>query len=89
MVTIFYFLLCIVVSMSIHFPFVAQAIAAELHLFGLVTGEERVGDLSDVIRIQAGKSPSKMIKTAEILRKHGLIRESDYLKGNYVPAFCV
>ena len=63
-----------------------QAVVTELHLAGLVTGEDikKISDLNDVVRVQSArlKSSTKMANSAEILEKHGLTRESRYLKGN-------
>lgn len=71
-------------------PLSVQAVVAELQLSGLVTEEEskKLSDLNEVVRVQSGKPPTKMVKTAEILKKHGLVRESKYLEGNQTrPAF--
>ena len=38
-------------------------------------------DISGVVRVQSGKSPEVLIKTAEVLRRHGFEGESRFLAG--------
>ena len=37
--------------------------------------------ISDVVRVQSGKSPEVMTKTVEVLRRHGFKKESRLLAG--------
>ena len=54
----------------------------------MITSEECEGlhswelsDISGVVRLQRGKSPEVMSKTAEVLRRHGLEKESKLFAG--------
>ena len=42
---------------------------------------QELSDMSDVVVVQSGKSPEVMSKTAEVLRRHGLEKESKLLAG--------
>ena len=66
-----------------------KAVLAELQQADLISSEER-GRLqhiswryaiSDVVRVQKGKSPEVMSKTAEVLRRHGFEKQSRLLAG--------
>ena len=65
-------------------------VGGELQQADLITSEEckrlQVQDIlcihdSDVVKVQKGKSPEVMSKTAEVLRRHGFERESTPLAG--------
>ena len=60
-----------------------NAVLAELRQTDLITRGEckRLNDISDVVRVQRGKSPEVMAKTAEVLRRHGFEKESRPLAG--------
>ena len=60
-----------------------SAIIAELHQDDLITNEEceRLSALTDVVRVQSGKSPVVVSKTADILQRHGYEEESRLLAG--------
>ena len=53
---------------------------AELAQADLIASEER-RYTSDVVRVQRGKSPEVLTKTAEVLLRHGLEKESKFLAG--------
>ena len=55
----------------------------------MITSEECEGlsDFSDVVNVLKGKSPEVMLKTAEVLRRHGLEKESNFLAGRQSPSF--
>ena len=38
-------------------------------------------DISDVVRVQSGKSPEVMTNTAKVLRRHGFKKESRFFAG--------
>ena len=69
---------------------------AELVQADLITSEERrrLMDPRDVVRVQRGKSPEVLTKTAEVLLRHGLEEESNLLAGKqtqpliHVPVVC-
>ena len=42
---------------------------------------QELSDISGVVRVQSGKSPEVMSKTAEVLRRHGFEKESNFLAG--------
>ena len=71
-------------------------VLAELVQAGLVTSEECEGlyDPSDVVKVQSGKSPDVLTKTADVLRGHGFEEESNLLSGKqthpliHVPVVC-
>ena len=56
---------------------------AELRQADLMTSEEceRVQYVSDVVRVQSGKTPEVMSKTADVLKRHGFEEESKRLAG--------
>ena len=61
-------------------------VLGELQQADLITSEECKSlqvhyDISDVVKVQKGKSPEVMSKTAEVLRRHGFERESTPLAG--------
>ena len=58
-------------------------VLAELQLADLITSEEYRGldESSDVVRVQSGKSPEVLSKTADVLRRHGFGKESNLLSG--------
>ena len=60
-----------------------NTVLAELRQTYLITRGEfkRLSNISDVVRVQSGKSPEVVAKTAEVLRKHGFEKESRPLAG--------
>ena len=67
-------------------------VLAELQQADLITSKEckRLSDISNVVRVQKGKSPEVMAKTAEVLRRHGFWEESRLLAGRqFRPSFVV
>ena len=58
-------------------------VLAELQQADLITSEECEGlcDSSRVVRVQSGKSPEVLTKTADVLRRHGFEKESTHLSG--------
>ena len=60
-------------------------VLAELQQADLITSEEcrEVYDTSsvDVIKVQSGKSPEVLTKTADVLRRHGFDKKSNLLSG--------
>ena len=59
-------------------------LVAELRQGGLITSEEseRLSEnFDDVVRIQICKSLEVVIKTSDVLRRHGLEKESKVLSG--------
>ena len=66
-------------------------VLAELQQADLITNEEceELTDISDVVGVQMGKSPEVMLKTAEVLRKHGLEEESKVLTGRQSTPTCI
>ena len=60
-----------------------QAALAELQQADLVTSEEYKGmrNMSDMFKVQSGKSPEVQTKTADILRRHGFVKASNLLAG--------
>ena len=48
---------------------------------------QELSNISDVVRVQSGKSPEVMSKTAEVLRRHGFDEESNFLAGRQSPSF--
>ena len=71
-------------------------VLAELQQADLITSEECKG-LSypiHVVRVQSGKSPEVQAKTADVLRRHGFEKESNFLAGEqtqpliHVPMVC-
>ena len=73
-----------------------HAVLADLQQADLITSEECKGlkYSSDVVRVQSGKSPEVMAKTADVLKRHGLEEESTLLAGKqtqpliHVPVVC-
>ena len=71
-------------------------VLAELQQANLITSDECRGlnDASDVVRVQRSKSPEVLIKTADILRRHGFEKKSNHLTGKqtlpliHVPVVC-
>ena len=71
-------------------------VLAELQGVDLITEREckRLGQPSDLVRVQRGKSPEVQVKTADILREHGFEKESNLLAGKqtqpllHVPVVC-
>ena len=71
-------------------------VLAELVQANLVTSEECRGlsNLSNVVRVQSGKSPEVLIKTADVVRRHGFEEKSNILAGKqtqpliHVPVVC-
>ena len=64
-------------------PSVISPVFAELQQVDLITSEECEGmdDPSDVVAVQSGKSPQVQTKTANVLRRHGFVDESNLLAG--------
>ena len=64
-------------------PHSVQAVLAELQQANLITSEECEGLYSPrgVVRVQSGKSPEVLTKTADVLRRHGFEEESTHLSG--------
>lgn len=64
-------------------PLPVQAVFADLQQADLITSEECKGlsALSDVVRVQSGKSPEVVGKTANVLRRHGFVKECRVLSG--------
>ena len=60
-------------------------VLAVLHNAGLVATDERerLSDISDVVRVQRGKSPAKVAKAADILKAHGFEEQSVFLSGEW------
>ena len=58
-------------------------VITELQQADLISCEECEGlhHISGVVRVQMGKSPEVMTKTAEVLRRHGFDEESRLLAG--------
>ena len=58
-------------------------VLAELVQADLITSEECIwlSDPSDVDEAQSGKSPEVLTKTADLLRRHGFVEESNLLAG--------
>ena len=64
-------------------PCPPHPVLAELHNADLIATEERerLNTVSDVVRVQRGKSLTKVAKTAEVLRTHGFEEESVFFAG--------
>ena len=65
-------------------PSLQLAAVTELHQASLITSEESERlreDLGNVVRIQICKSLEVVTKTADVLRRHGLEKESKVLSG--------
>ena len=56
-----------------------SSVFAELQKADLITREEYKGmkNISDMFKVQTGKSPEVQHKTADILRRHGLDKTSN------------
>ena len=75
---------------------VSPPVVAELVQADLITSVERrlLRDPSDVVLVQSSKSPEVLTKTADVLRRHGLEKESNLLAGKqtqpliHVPVVC-
>ena len=73
-----------------------HTVLVNLQQADIITSEECKGlsDPSDVVRVQRGKSPEVMTKTAEVLRSHGFLPWSNVLAGKqtqpliHVPVVC-
>ena len=65
-------------SSSVH------AVRVELQQADLITTEEYRGlsEISDVVRVQSGKSPEVIFQTADVLQRHGLKEASKLLTGD-------
>ena len=71
-------------------------VLAELQQADLITSEECRGldDSRGVVKVQSGKSPEVQSKTADVLRRHGFEKESNFLTGKqtqpliHVPVVC-
>ena len=71
-------------------------VIAELVQADLITSEERrrLMDPRDVVRVQRGKSPEVLTKTADVLLRHGFEKQSNLLAGKqtqpliHVPVVC-
>ena len=59
-------------------PPLPPPVLAEMLQADLITGEEckRTSDISDVVNIRRGKSPEVMLRTADVLIRHGFRKES-------------
>ena len=58
-------------------------VLVELQQADLITGEECRGTYHPrlVVRVQSGKSPEVLSKTADVLKRHGFEEESNLLAG--------
>ena len=61
----------------------SSLVLTELQQADVITGVEckELSDINDVVRVQRGKSPEVMAKTAEVLRRHGFAKECKLLAG--------
>ena len=64
-------------------PFFCPPVLSELQQASLITSEECKGmdEPSEVVQAQSAKSPEVQMKTSEVLKRHGLERESNILAG--------
>ena len=64
-------------------------VLAELQQADLITSEECRGldEARDVVRVQSGKSSEVQSKTADVLRRHGFVKESTHLSGKQTQSF--
>ena len=64
-------------------PLFSPPVLAELQQADVITSEECkwLYDMCDVVRFQKDKSPEVMFKTAKVLRRHGLEKESNFFIG--------
>ena len=91
------YLVCTNVRLSSLSPLSSLPVLAELQQADLITIEECKGlnDLSDVATVQRDKFPEVQSKTADVLRSHGFVEESNLLAGKqtqsliHVPVVCV
>ena len=60
-----------------------HAVLVDLQQADLITSEECKGLTfsSDVVRVQSGKAPEVVTKTADVMRSHGFWEESNLLPG--------
>ena len=60
-----------------------KAVLAELQQADLISREEceELQHINGMVRVQKGKSPEVLSKTAEVLRRHGFEEESSLLTG--------
>ena len=71
-------------------------VLAELQQTDLITSEECkwLSYISHVVEMQSSKSPEVLTKTAEVLKRHGLEKDSNLLAGTqtqpliHVPVVC-
>ena len=65
-----------------------STVLVELQQANLITNEEcrRLDDSRGVVRVQSGKSPEILTKTADVLRRHGFETESIHLSGKQTQA---
>ena len=58
-------------------------VLAELRQADLIASEEckRLSGPDDVVQVQCGKSPAVMVKTADVLKRHGFESSSNLLAG--------
>ena len=58
-------------------------VLVELQQADLISSEDckRIGVISDVLFYQSGESPEVLIGTTDILKRHGLSKESSLLSG--------
>ena len=74
----------------------SPSVCNELQEADLITSEERARLVytHDVVRVQSGKSPEVLTKTADVLRRHILPRTANLLTGKqtlpliHVPVVC-
>ena len=61
----------------------SPSVLTELQQAKLITREEReeLSDINEVVRLQRGKAPDVVCKTADVLRKHGFEKEAKVLPG--------
>ena len=64
-------------------PLFSPPVLSELQQASLITIKECKGmdEPSKVVRVQSAKSPEIQMKTSEVLKRHGLERESNILAG--------
>ena len=64
-------------------PLPSPPVLSELQQASLITSEEckRMDAPYEVVQAQSAKSPEVQTKTSEVLKRHGLERESNILAG--------
>ena len=69
---------CLPVPSHLSLPVLTELVQADL-----ITSKEcrRLIDPSHVVKVQSGKSPEVLTKTADVLRRHGFEEESKLLSG--------